>query len=150
MGNNIGPMPQRFETIRWRKTVPYWGDVIVWVSVARLDRAWLPDARERIGPHRRFPANGSAHKYDRVEEWLIRWDRPMHMPHVGPANGGVSFSDGRHRFAWMRDHGVKYLPVTTSRSERLVLTKLCGTLKRESTLPLPVRVRWPARSGSGR
>ena len=50
-----------------------------------------------------------------ADRW-IRKHRRLRMPHIGLDNLGiVSFTDGRHRFAWMRDHGAKALPVSCDR-----------------------------------
>lgn len=39
----------------------------------------------------------------------------MYMPCISLDDAGqVQFIDGRHRFAWVRDHGAVALPVATS------------------------------------
>ncbi len=121
---------QKIEWVRqWRRT-----DVIVWVNVAKLNESWKRDrgyyvargARTRIASPQRYRA---------VAKWVAS-GRRMWMPHVSlDGNGNVSFTDGRHRFAWMRDHGVKALPVTTERDQAEALRKRFGSKRRSCYLP---------------
>jgi|GEM_PF-3490123 len=48
--------------------------------------------------------------------------------------GVVSFSDGRHRFAWLRDHGVQAMPVQVSSEQRQEFENLFGVSDRVSTI----------------
>jgi hypothetical protein len=54
------------------------------------------------------------------------------MPTVALHAGGLCFSNGRHRFAWLRDHGVEALPLATIHGKRLEAE--VGTELRESRL----------------
>jgi hypothetical protein len=58
------------------------------------------------------------------------------MPHVGLTDEGyIVFSDGRHRFAWLRDHGLLTLPVTVSPDIEVEVRRRFGTKSRISRLP---------------
>ena len=35
----------------------------------------------------------------------------LYVPTASLVDGKVEFTDGRHRFAWLRDHGLTALPV---------------------------------------
>jgi hypothetical protein len=63
------------------------------------------------------------------------------MPHVALADEGyIVFSDGRHRFAWLRDHGVRALPVTVSPDIEVEVRRRFGTksrISRPSLEPTP-------------
>src|SRR4051812_29834346 len=132
-------MSQQFQNIKW---VRQWGgsDVIVWISVKKLDRLWQPEEGYYVGREAK-EEYASPRRYQNVRKWLETQTRRMHMPHVWPCDGYVSFTDGRHRFAWMRDHGVKAMPVTTGRAGRDALKTMCGTRIRICRLPLPIKLR---------
>lgn len=75
------------------------------------DRAWKRDADYYIPSGGR----GSEWKYRKFGEWLEAHPLiQIWMPHVSLRNYTMHFTDGRHRFAWMRDHGAMTLPVTIS------------------------------------
>ena len=133
-------MPQRYRKIIWIKQWKVRTDVIVWVNIAKLDRLWRHEEGYYIGREAKedYAMPG---RYRGVRTWLETQSRPMQMPHCGPYDGIVGFTDGRHRFAWMRDHGVKTMPITTSRSDRAELSNLCGSRSRGCRLPLPIRLR---------
>lgn len=62
----------------------------------------------------------------------------VHMPHVCLYENKrfVSFTDGRHRFAWCRDHEVKFLPVSVAtKKEEKKFKRLFGTESRCSRMP---------------
>lgn len=66
-------------------------------------------------------------------EWLAE-RRKVWMPDVGLSDGHISFNDGRHRFAWLRDHGVRALPVTVSPRIEAEMERRFGTKSRTSRL----------------
>ena len=65
------------------------------------------------------------------------------MPRIGLYKGQIEFTDGYHRVAWLRDHGVKDLPVTASSDpgQSDEIEKLFGTEARVSILPPQERIR---------
>lgn len=60
------------------------------------------------------------------------------MPHVFVDERSiVSFTDGRHRFAWFRDQGVLAIPVTvTTKGQAELVKRLFGSRRRIVRLPL--------------
>jgi hypothetical protein len=59
-----------------------------------------------------------------------------HMPHIGLYYGYISFADGRHRFAWCRDHCVTAMPVSVpSRAQLIKITSLFGSASRTCRVP---------------
>ena len=125
-------MPQRYRTLRW---VRQWDDLrVVWISVAKLDCAWRKDGDL-------LPDGPYGGRYAGVGKFLELHAGTIWMPTVSPLGDAVSFTDGRHRFAWMRDHGVKYMAVATGPTEREPLRAMCGTRSRASKLPLPICLR---------
>jgi hypothetical protein len=127
--------PERI--IKWdeRASKRYgWGYVPVWIDVWKLD-ALLPLA-SNMGHVRFAGENGIRGKYAGVDQFVRRARRtPIIMPpaqieHVckeHPDRDIVYLFNGRHRFAWMRDHGAKALPVAVLESEASQVAELVGT-----------------------
>jgi len=109
-------------------------DPIVWVNVRRLNLSWKRDRAYYVGVGARTNA-AKRDRYKRVGDW-VKSGREIWMPHVCLAeNGHISFTDGRHRFAWMRDHGVKSIPVTTQPKDARRISEQFGSRTRQSHLP---------------
>lgn len=97
------PVPESYQ---WRKMIG--GDVEVMIDVAKLDASFAKDREFYIGPQ---GEGGISGRYERFGNWL-KGGEAVGMPEVCLNDKGeVAFINGRHRFAWMRDHGVKKLPV---------------------------------------
>ena len=110
------------------------GDAIVWIDVTKLNAAWR---RER-GYYISVRGRGSRYKYTRFGQWLGTAIGPIWMWHIGidDQSGQVGFTDGRHRFAWLRDHGVLALPITCEPEQATEIRQRFGTRKRASWLAL--------------
>lgn len=105
-------------------------DVIVWVDVSKANICWQKDDFY-------IPEGAPEHrgKYERFGLWLCSASCKVEMAHVSIGRGGsISFTNGRHRFAWMRDHGAKALPFTIWRGQATRLAKLAGTNLRSCQL----------------
>jgi hypothetical protein len=107
------------------KFVRQWGgnDQIVWVDIAKLNNAWRRDRGYYLA--RNSP--------NRTAAWIARLGfRKIPMSHICvEATGDVSFTDGRHRFAWFRDHGIKAVPVTVAtRKDAAVTRRFYGSRRR--------------------
>ena len=97
------PVPESYE---WRKMIG--GDVEVMIDVAKLEASFAKNREFYVGPR---GEGGISGRYERFGKWL-EGGQAIGMPEVCLAdNGEVSFINGRHRFAWMRDHGVHTMPV---------------------------------------
>ena len=58
------------------------------------------------------------------------------MPHISFYEGVVYFADGRHRFAWCRDNGVKAMPVSVDTpGEAETIRKFFGSKSRTCRVP---------------
>lgn len=78
--------------------------------------------------------NGIRGKYTGVDDFVRSDKGALYMPKAGiyspEGNTGqkiVYILDGRHRFAWMRDHGARALPVRTPADEAHEIAELVGT-----------------------
>ena len=122
--------------VRWaepRLSHPDWNedpDAVVWVSVEKLDQAWMK------GDHLYIGRGGSGatieDRYVRFGHWLSKTTKAVEMPIVSLDGDGIAFTDGRHRFAWLRDHGVTAIPVQVPPEEAPNFEKLFGTAVRVS------------------
>lgn len=121
--------------------------VPVWIDVRKLD-ALLPLASNMH--HVRFAGeNGIFRKYSGVDKFVRSHERTaILMPNAEieraceahPDRDIVYIFDGRHRFAWMRDHRAQALPVAVRRGEASEVIQLVGTdarLCRVTMLDIP-------------
>ena len=84
---------------------------VVWVDVDKVDEKWKLDRNFHVGPS--GTGSAIAGRYQRFEEWM-KDGQPVEMSEMGLGYRDLpSFTNGRHRFAWMRDHGAKAIPVIT-------------------------------------
>jgi hypothetical protein len=112
----------RLRNIRWAIERPEEEDgVRVWVSVSKVDRYWSRDSGYYLGPEtcKKEPL------YWRFDEW-IKTHREVWMPVLSLVEHRISFTNGRHRFAWFRDHGLKEMPVITDRGYGATLRRAVG------------------------
>jgi hypothetical protein len=111
--------------------IKQWGpeDIATWVDVTKFDEAWKRDAAYYV-PLKRA---STAYRCKQFGKW-IKLGQPIWMPHVAFKGGIISFTDGRHRFAWLRDHCLEALPVTSSPEDAGSIASLLGTKSRRSML----------------
>lgn len=85
----------------------------VWADVARLDAGFQRDKGYAIGPHGTGAIPGRLAGFRDFLAKARRAGTAIEMPLVVVDAGGlVSFIDGRHRFAVLRDLGVTQIPVS--------------------------------------
>jgi hypothetical protein len=113
----------------------WWEYVAAWIDVRKLD-ALLPLASNMW--HVRFAGeNGIAGKYTGVDKFVRshKSTKLFLMPEAKierackehPDRDIIYIFNGRHRFAWMRDHGAEALPVAVLKSEASEIAQLVGT-----------------------
>jgi hypothetical protein len=129
-------------TIKWRKQFRVRDDRIVWISVPKFDECWrLSEA----GHHYFVRGQGRPAAYRRIEE-SVKNGVVLPMPHIGfyPDLRRISFTDGRHRFSWVRDHGGRDIKAATSsvRRSRAGLSGAGSSAADRRDMILPWR-RWP-------
>lgn len=115
-------------TITWSFIRGY-VEPVVWLDVLALESAWaLTD--DYIGRG----GEGSLHgdRYAQVGAF-IRGQCKLEYPHLNLKDGAPVFNNGRHRFAWLRDHGAKAVPFTTNEDEAADLARRFGTTLRQTT-----------------
>lgn len=109
-------------TINWT-FVHDLAEPVVWLKLAKFDEAW----RKTAGYIGRG-GEGSRHRsrYRMVGEF-IRASSELYYPHLNLEDDEPAFTDGRHRLAWLRDHGAHAVAVTTSPSDADRLQALFGS-----------------------
>lgn len=115
---------QTYEVDGYTWVKPYSNrDDVVMIDVQKLDASFAQDTEFYVGQNGSQGING---RYARFGEWVKR-ELPINMPEVslGPY-GHVAFTNGRHRFAWMRDNGVTTLPVAVPPNEADEIKKRFG------------------------
>jgi hypothetical protein len=98
---------------RVKVTLPYspskWVRRLVYVNVRAFDAAWSKDRGVYIGTGGARP--GKRHRYTGFGRWVASQGH-LEAPEVSVyEDGRVRFGNGRHRFAWLRDHGLIAVPV---------------------------------------
>jgi hypothetical protein len=99
----------------------------VWVDIQKFEGTYQSEYGFYVGPH---GLDGIAGKYEGVERFMASGD-PVSLITVCmrdiDGRRFVSIYDGRHRFAWMRDHGALALPVAAPIGEASEIQKLVGS-----------------------
>lgn len=127
----------QFKEIHWisvplPKGVP--PDETVWISVAKFEASWKRNRAQYIGPGGSGPAIGD--RYEKFGAWLDRGEAAVEIPWVGLDQGEIAFTNGRHRYAWLRDHGVKSMPVDVDPAIADEMRRRFGTTEDTSWLPV--------------
>jgi len=112
---------------------------VVVVDVEKFDAAWSRDSNAYLptgGEGKNYiPIHGipgkpdNYNRYHRVGEEAPRFktdNKLFQMSTVGIRDGRPTFIDGRHRFAYFRDLGVKTLPVSVPLEDYHSMQKLFG------------------------
>lgn len=103
------------------------GDVLVNVNTKEFDRAWANDHDFYIGKGGKGGIKG---RYEKFGNFVLGGEMDIgdgiKIP-MDPAesiessevyvtgDGRIQFTNGRHRFAWLRDHGAKKIPVAMNK-----------------------------------
>jgi hypothetical protein len=104
-------------------------DVVVWLAVPLVEASFALDRSHYVGPY--GAGAGQRGRYENIGRHFLS-GRPIWMPHLGLSpEGTIEFTDGRHRFAWIRDHGAVALPVTADPDGAAALVERYGTHLRE-------------------
>jgi uracil-DNA glycosylase len=108
-------------------------DDIVWISVSLIDASWQKDSNY-IG--RGDTGAAISGRYEKIGDRFLQRE-PMWMAMTSlDHRGEIAFTDGRHRFAWLRDHGADALPVQVRPDQARVIAARFGTTVRHTTFGL--------------
>ncbi len=102
-------------------------DELVIIDVAKWDEDFSKTKSFYIGPGG-SGNNAIGDRYKRFGEFIAKNDT-IEAPEVSVhPDGRVDFTNGRHRYSWLRDHGVTHMPVAMER-ESLVYAKNYGYIQ---------------------
>jgi hypothetical protein len=92
-------------------------DVLVWIDADKINASWSKDG-DFYFDHADHP-NAIAGRIPRFDEWL-KQGQPIRAPELClNAAGDVFFTNGRHRFVWMRQHGIRHMPVAVPANQAI-------------------------------
>jgi hypothetical protein len=133
MSESRDPRPH---ILTWREVLshPSWNaesDAVVWIAPGLFDAAWRRGS-QWMSPGGRTGAQGD--RYRRIGEWIDAGNT-IDMCVVWMNEDGVGFTNGRHRFAWLRDRGLRAMPMQIAPADADAFAKLFGTGLRISILP---------------
>ncbi|MDP1985223.1 MAG: hypothetical protein Q8K23_21950 [Sulfuritalea sp.] len=99
----------------------------VWVSVAQIEASWKENKEDYVGPGGTVAAIDG--RYEKLDKWMSRGEfATAHMSQVClDESGMVQFSDGRHRFAWVRDHAAEAIQVQVPPNQGKAFAHRFGT-----------------------
>lgn len=92
-----------------RSAIASGNEVTVNVNVHKIDASWSKDKDHYIsGPE---STNAIGRRYDNFGQWLKQGEA-IEMSELGLDHyDEIYFTNGRHRFAYLRDNGVQSVPV---------------------------------------
>lgn len=106
---------------------------MVWLDIAKVEASFSRTGNHYLG--KGGSGAGQSSRYANIGRHF-RSGLPMWMPHLGLGDDQlICFTDGRHRFAWVRDHGAAAFPATTSLEKEQELLRRFGSALRETILP---------------
>lgn len=119
-------------------------DAVVLIDVAAFDAAWSRDRGFYVGPG---GSGGIAGRYEEARKFLLRvlyGEIAIEMARVSvDEEGAPTISDGRHRFAVLRDSGATEIPVTVPQNEADRLGQLYGVVEVLANLSVLATGRTP-------
>jgi hypothetical protein len=113
--------------ITWAKPRGRPDDVPVWIDIQALDQSWAKDELHvSVGGE-----GGMKRRYVGFGQWIASATVPVEMPEIALGHRNeVVFTNGRHRFSWLRDHGAEAMPVLVDRDQAVEIQRRFGTSKR--------------------
>jgi hypothetical protein len=90
-------------------------ETLVWLDVEKINASFAKDRNFYVdGPDSK---NAIGKRYDQFGEWLKR-GIAVNPPEVHlNAWNEISFGNGRHRYAWMRNNGETKMPFVVPKAE---------------------------------
>ena len=103
------------------------GDKIAHINPKVFDKAFAKTQWQYVGEKGKGGIEG---RYEKFAEWVKNADS-MHASNVSVnKDGGVTFGDGRHRYAYLRDEGLQKIPMSMD-NESIKYAKKHGYLTNE-------------------
>jgi hypothetical protein len=102
----------------------------VWASIKLIEERWRHVESDYITPGGGGRSIGN--RYERVGEWVRSKGRLWTPVMCLDEADNPSFTDGRHRFAWVRDHQVKVLRIVVPSEQSDDFFRLYGSTAESS------------------
>lgn len=102
-------------------------DPVIWIATAALDAEW-----GKSSDYISAGGIGSLHagRYEHFGKFFPAAEF-IYMPTISfDEQGIIVFTNGRHRFAWLRDHGVRSLPIQVEEEQADLFESRFGTRDR--------------------
>jgi hypothetical protein len=124
----------RLHRLKFKQPELSWtaGEGVVIVDTLIFEAAWAHDDDYYVGKGGHGSKSAKPAKYRRFSEWLESTGgrKPIEMPEVslgrGRYNGVPQFTNGRHRFAVLRDMGYEKLPISVDVYSQSAMQQLYG------------------------
>jgi hypothetical protein len=107
-------------------------DVVVWIDPSRFDHDFAQNPHQYVGPN--GTNNAIRGRYERFGEWLEEGEPVMMSEVYRDPYGEVSFQNGRHRYAWLRDHGARAMPMLVAAPDAADFQHRYGTTSRSTSI----------------
>lgn len=120
------------KAIQWK--APHYSDhEVVWVDPNLVDQSWSKDKDHYIsGPDHK---NAIGKRYDRFGSWLSTAREPVEMSVLSlDWKNEIYFSNGRHRFVWMKSHGAQAIPVLVPSEQAQEIKDRFGAAHQETMI----------------
>jgi len=132
------PLVPSKSQIRFAKNVIDSTEKVYPVDMNKLDELWSR-TNQYVGKGGESKELISKERYDKFGDFLQK-GIPVHAPNISVSSKGVTFGDGRHRTAFLRDIGLDVIPVAMdSKSAKEAMKK--GLLIDNNPLYLPTTKR---------
>lgn len=127
----------RTRVVSWKKDdLVSEDEFVAWIDVRKLDESWRSAEPERY----LAPGSGNRETFQYLRAAVAGESGPiLRMPRLGFSDQErpkqrVCFVDGRHRFAFVRDHGGAAMPVAVAREDFLGVLNLFASEAKTCTL----------------
>jgi len=111
----------------------YEPDIALWLDVAKVDAAWRRTGQYIVPGG----ANGQDRRYSNAGKWFANFPYSNMLVISLKSSGRITFTDGRHRFSWLRDHGAKAIQFQVSPADADELRAQLGTDVIETVVKIP-------------
>jgi hypothetical protein len=125
----------RMHSLKFKQPEHSWGagEGVVVVDVMTFNSAWARDDDYYVGPGGHGSKSAQPARYRRFGEWLQSTGgrTPIEMPEVSLGvkwkSGVPQFTNGRHRFAVLRDMGYETVPISVDVYSQPDIERLYGS-----------------------
>lgn len=110
------------KSLKWSRPKASEHEMPMMVDIQKVNDSWLKDKDMYIGPG--GIGNPKRGCYDGFISYLHKGE-PIEMPQIswGEWSKNIQFTNGRHRFAVLRDMGLKHIPAMIPKEQEELFKK---------------------------